>query len=452
VLSPETRVKGIGESLPSPEAIRSLQRKLYVKAKEEPKFRFYSLYDKICRTDVLLRAYRMAKANGGAPGVDGITFARIEEEGLEGRLRGLQEDLRTRRYKPGAVRRVYIPKPGGGERPLGIPTVRDRVAQTAASLVLTPIFEADFPEAMYGYRPKRSAQGAVAEVHQSLRQGFTDVVDADLSKYFDTIPHTDLLKSVARRISDGAVLHLLRLWLKAPIEEMDEAGRKRRTGGKDHTMGTPQGGVVSPLLANIYMSRFLRAWRERGMGEALKAKVVNYADDFVVLCRGTAAKALDVVRRWMGSLKLTLNEKKTCLRDATKETFNFLGYTFGPTAHRPTGRRFLGASPSRKAVARLRDRVREILSPSNQASWEDMVVRVNSVLRGWAAYFSYGSVARAYWWVDAFTLHRARWLLTRRHKVPGHGTRRFSWETVFCQGGLLRLGSAGRAAAPNALA
>ncbi len=433
-------------SLTTPATIRSLQRKLYVKAKEEPSFRFYSLYDKIYRPDILRHAYRLAKAKGGAPGVDGETFEKIEERGLENWLERLGEELRTRRYQPDAVRRAYIPKPGGGERPLGIPTVRDRVAQTAARMVLAPIFEAEFPGEMYGYRPRRSAQEAVAAVYQALQTGYTDVVDADLSKYFDTIPHTDLLKSVARRVSDGAVLHLIRLWLKAPMEERDEAGRVRRTGGRGHTMGTPQGGVLSPLLANVYMNRFLRAWKERGMDQRLRAKVVNYADDFVILCRGTAAEALEVTRRWMGSLRLTLNEKKTCLRDARKESFDFLGYTFGPTVHRPTGRTYLAAQPSRKAVARLRERVRDILKPGNTAPWEEVVAQVNRLLRGWGNYFCYGSVARAYWRVEAFLLHRARGFLVRRHKVPGRGNQRFPADRVFGDGGLVKLSAARRAA------
>ena len=426
-------------SLTSPEEIRSLQRNLYAKAKKEPDFRFYSLYDKVYRTDILAHAYLLAKANKGAEGVDGMTFEAIEILGLGEWLIRLQEDLRTRRYKPEAVRRMMIPKPGGGERPLGIPTIRDRVAQTAVSLVLTPIFEADFGEDMYGYRPKRNAQDAVKAVHQALKEGYTDVVDGDLSKYFDTIPHFELLRSVARRVSDGAMLHLIKLWLKVPVEETDKAGRKRRTGGRRNTKGTPQGGVISPLLANIYMNRFLKAWRERGMGQRLRAKVVVYADDFVILCKGTSGEALDVTKRWMTALKLTLNEKKTCLRNAHLEHFDFLGYTFGPTLHRPTGRSYLGATPSRKAVGRLRDRMRGIMGHTNQAPWEEIVVTANRVLVGWARYFSYGNVNRAYWWVDAFMLRRARVFLTRRHKDPGQGTRRYPPSMVFGPGGLVNL-------------
>lgn len=432
-------------SLITPAKIRTFQRKLYVKAKEEPEFRFYSLYDKICRRDVLAHAYALAKSNGGSPGVDDVTFRKIEERGLEDWLTGLREELSDGRYKPDAVRRVYIPKPGGSKRPLGIPIVRDRVVQTAAVLVLSPIFESEFCDEMYGYRPKRSAQGAIKVVHKAIKEGYTEVLDADLSKYFDTIPHADLLKSVARRISDAKVLHLIRLWLKAPIEERDEVGRVRRSGGRDHTEGTPQGGVISPLLANVYMNRFLRAWRDRGMDRRLQAKIVNYADDFVILCRGSALQALEVTRRWMVSLKLTLNEKKTCVRDASRESFDFLGYTFGPTVHRPSGRRYLAAQPSRKSVARLREKVRKILSRSNLQPWPEVVMQVNRVLRGWSNYFCYGTVSRAYWWVDAFVLQRTRRFLVRRHKVSGRGVRRFRPEEVFGKNGLLCLGAERRA-------
>src|SRR5487761_1050724 len=306
-------------SLETPDKIRSLQRKLYCKAKAEPAFRFYVLYDKICREDILGHAYVLARANAGAPGVDGKSFAEIEASGLEGWLAGLREDLISKEYRPDPVRRVTIPKPGGGERPLGIPTIRDRVVQAAAKIVLEPIFEADFEDGAYGYRPRRSAVDAVKEVHRLVCRGYTDVVDADLSKYFDTIPHSDLLKSVARRIVDRHVLRLIKLWLKAPIEEWDGDGKRRMSGGKGSTYGTPQGGVASPLLANVYMNRFLKHWRVTGCGAAFRAPVVAYADDFVILSRGHAAEALAWTRAVMTKLGLTLNETKTSVKTARTE-------------------------------------------------------------------------------------------------------------------------------------
>jgi RNA-directed DNA polymerase len=242
-------------SLATPIQIRTLQRKLYLKAKAEPAYRFYLLYDKIYREDILAHAYQLAKANAGAPGVDGQAFREIESRGLEEWLAGIREELRAKVYQPQPVRRVRIPKPGGGERPLGIPTIRDRVVQTAAKLVLEPIFEADFDPNAFGYRPKRSAQDAIRKVHQLLCSGYTDVVDADLSKYFDTIPHCELLQCVARRIVDRDVLRLIKMWLKVPVEERDEKGNRRMTGGKQNTRAPPQGGVISPMLPNMKMNR-----------------------------------------------------------------------------------------------------------------------------------------------------------------------------------------------------
>ena len=317
-------------SLETSEKIRTLQRKLYRKAKAEPAFRFYVLYDKICREDILCHAYALACANAGAPGVDGVTFKQIEASGVEAWLAGLREDLVSKTYRPDPVRRVTIPKPGGGERPLGIPTIRDRVVQTAAKIVLEPIFEADFEDSAYGYRPRRSAIDAVKETHRLMCRGYTDVVDADLSKYFDTIPHADLLKSVARRIVDRNVLWLIKLWLRAPVEERDGDGTRRMSGGKSNKRGTPQGGVVSPLLSVIYMNRFLKHWRLTRRGEAFHAHIVSYADDFVILSRGYAAEALAWTDGVMTRLGLTLNRTKTRLCDARSDRFNFLGYTRGP--------------------------------------------------------------------------------------------------------------------------
>jgi RNA-directed DNA polymerase len=427
-------------SLETPIAIRTLQRKLYRKAKQEPDFRFYLLYDKIYREDVLKHAYALARANQGAPGVDGQTFEAIESEGLEKWMEGIRKDLRDKTYKPEPVRRVLIPKPGGGERPLGIPTIRDRTVQTAAKLVLEPIFEADLESEAYGYRPKRSAHDAIQKVHKLLCEGYTDVVDADLSKYFDTIPHTQLLKSVARRIVDRNVLHLIKMWLKVPVEERDENGKRRRTGGRSSRCGTPQGGVVSPMLANLYMNRFLKHWQITGKSKAFRAQVVTYADDFVILSRGHAAEALDWTRSVMTRLGLTLNEAKTSIKTARKESFHFLGYTFGPHRYKPDGHWYLGASPSKKSRQRIKQKVGDLLIPVNVGEWEEVRARLNQILRGWSAYFSYGSRATAYREVNNYVSDRVRHFLKRRHKVQSRGTEHYGYQRIFGELKVLRLG------------
>jgi RNA-directed DNA polymerase len=426
-------------SLETPEKIRNLQKGLYGKAKAEPAFRFYLLYDKVYREDILDHGYRLARSNGGAPGVDGVSFADIEAAGVGEWLASLREELRTGTYKPSPVRRVMIPKPGGGERPLGIPTIRDRVVQTAAKLVLEPIFEADLSDSAFGYREGRSAGDAVERVHRALCEGYTDVVDADLSKYFDTIPHDQLMKSVARRVSDGKMLKLIKAWLKTPVEETDERGNRRMRGGKGSRMGTPQGGVISPLLANIYMNRFLRVFLERGKDREFAARLVNYADDFVILSRGKAEPALAWTRRVMAAIGLTLNETKTCIRSAREEHFDFLGYTFGPERLRKNGHWYLGAKPSKKSVQRLKEKVRSILRPGNQSPWPTVAKDLNRLLRGWSNYFSYGTRSVAYRAVDSHVYERARNFLRRRHKVSTRGTRRFDVRMIFGELGVLRL-------------
>jgi len=426
-------------SLTTPSKIRELQIKLYRKAKNEPGYRFYMLYDKIWREDILAHAYERARANKGAPGVDGQTFERIESAGLEKWLAGLQQELRNKTYQPQPVRRVMIPKPGGGERPLGIPSIRERVVQTAAKIVLEPILEADMEPSAYGYRPKRSAQDAIRKVHKLACEGYTDVVDADLSKYFDTIPHCELLQCVARRIVDREVLRLIKMWLQAPVEERDENGKRRLTGGKDRHCGTPQGGVASPILANLYMNRLLKGWRNTKRGEQFDAHIVNYADDFVILSRGKAAEALEWTRQVVTRMGVTLNEAKTSIKDARKESFNFLGYTFGPHRYRENGRWYLGASPSKKAVARIKEKVGSLLIPGNTGTWEEVRGRLNQILRGWSAYFSYGTRAAAYGAVDNYVYESVRHFLRRRHQVQSRGTSCFSKEAVFGELGVLQL-------------
>jgi RNA-directed DNA polymerase len=426
-------------SLATPGKIRDLQIKLYRKAKNEPGYRFYLLYDKIYREDIAAHAYELVKSNKGAPGVDGQGFEEIESRGLGEWLTGIRQELRGKTYQPQPVRRVMIPKPGGGERPLGIPTIRDRVVQTAAKLVLEPVFEADLEPNAYGYRPKRSAQDAIREVHKLLCEGYTDVVDADLSKYFDTIPHRELLQCVARRIVDRDVLRLIKMWLTVPVEEREENGKRRLTGGKDHHCGTPQGGVVSPMLANLYMNRLLKGWRNTKRGEQFRARVVNYADDFVILSRDKAKEALEWTRSVVTRLGLTLNEAKTSIKQARKESFSFLGYTFGPHCYRKNGQRYLGASPSKKSVARIKQKVGGLLVPGNVGSWAEVRDRLNQILRGWSAYFSYGTRTQAYRAVDNYVYERARHFLRRRHKVQSRGTSRFPAEVVFGELGVLRL-------------
>lgn len=426
-------------SLETPLKIRELQRKLYRKAKGEPDYRFYLLYDKIYRDDILRHAYDLAKANDGAPGVDQLSFRGIESLGREDWLEGIGKELRDKTYKPQPVRRVTIPKPGGGERPLGIPSIRDRVVQTALKLVVEPIFEADMEPSAYGYRPRRSAHDAIRKVHTLVCEGYSDVVDADLSKYFDTIPHAELLQCVARRIVDRDVLHLIKMWLKAPVEERDEKGNRQMTGGKGSKQGTPQGGVASPMLANLYMNRFLKYWRMTGRGEAYQAQVVNYADDFVILSRGNATQALEWTRGVMTKLGLTLNEAKTSLKQARKERFDFLGYTFGPHRFRKDGRWYLGASPSKKSVDRFKRNVGDLLVPGNMGPWEEVRDSLNQKIRGWSAYFSYGTRTLAYRAVDNYVYQSVRNFLTRRHKVQTRGTRRFSYKAVFGALGVQRL-------------
>jgi group II intron reverse transcriptase/maturase len=414
-------------SLPTPSKVQKLQDTLHAKAKGSPEFRFYALYDKVYRDDVLWVAHQRCLINGGAAGVDGQTFEDIERYGVEKWLGELADELRTKRYRPSPVRRVYIPKPDGKQRPLGIPTIKDRVVQLAAVLVLEPIFEADLQPEQHAYRPGRSALDAVRQVHSLLNTGYTEVVDADLSGYFDSIPHAELLKSVSRRVSDRHMLRLIKMWLEAPVEEIDDRGRHHRTTrNKDERRGCPQGAPISPLLSNLYMRRFILGWKTLGHQARLGARIVNYADDFVICCRGTAESAMAVMRDMMQRLKLTVNEKKTRLCRLPAESFDFLGYTIGRCHSPKTGKAYIGTRPSKKKVQRLcRD-----LSEITGRCWtflaaEEIVGRFNRKLIGWANYFHLGSVSKAYAAVDRHACHRLRQWLCAKHKVRGQGISRY---------------------------
>jgi group II intron reverse transcriptase/maturase len=315
-------------SLATPSSVQKLQKALHDKVKESPSYRFYTLYDKVFRKDILACAYDRCHANRGAAGVDGQEFEDIEKYGVERWLGELAEELKSRTYQAQPVRRVMIDKPGGGKRPLGIPAIKDRVAELAAVLVLETIFEADLQPEQYAYRQDRSALDAVKHVHQLLNTGHGQVVDADLSGYYDSIPHAELMKSVARRIVDGAMLHLIKMWLEAPVEETDEQGTKRRsTRNRDEGRGTPQGAPISPLLSNLYMRRFVLGWKQLKHEQRLQAFIVNYADDLVICCRRQADEALAKMRDMMLKLKLTVNEKKTRVCRLPEEKFDFLGYS-----------------------------------------------------------------------------------------------------------------------------
>jgi group II intron reverse transcriptase/maturase len=409
--------------LTTPETIRTLQRKLYRKAKQEPACRFHALYDKVYRADILSHAYRLVRANKGSAGIDGVTFEAIEEnEGVPAFIGELEEALRNKAYKPNPVKRVMIPKSDGSQRPLGIPTIRDRVAQMAVKLIIEPIFEADFCETSYGFRPKKSAHAAVDDVAYAMNTGYTEVIDADLSKYFDTIPHANLMATVAERICDGEILRLLQMWLKAPIIEVDKDGTKRNIGGgKGNRKGTPQGGVISPLLSNLYLHILDRIWERNNLQQRLGARIVRYADDIVILCRRCKSdKAMAVLRQLLERLKLTLNEAKTKVVNAFDGKFNFLGFTIRMGKGRKTGNYYANVQPSKKAEQTIKDRITGLTTRGRTIMpLERVVNEVNTTVRGWVGYFHYRNCSQTLVRIRNHLEQRLTIHLRKRHKIRG---------------------------------
>lgn len=398
------------------EWLQEFRRKLYTKAKAEPKFRFYSLYDKTYRMDVLVEAYRKVKANGGTSGIDGETCERIEERGLDGYLAELQLEMQQERYQPQPVKRVYIPKVNGKKRPLGIPTIRDRIVQTAFLLVLEPIFEADFAETSFGFRPQKSAHDAVREIYKYLNWGCVEVYDVDLEKYFDTVEHHKLMKLIARRIVDKQILHVIKLWLSCGYVEDGQHKQSKR--------GTPQGGVISPLLANIYLNPVDQAFKRNGLGAIRNGSIhlIRYADDMVILAQRELETGINLLERYVQRLGLTLNREKTRkLRMEQGGSVDFLGFRFFQTKSKRTGKRLILVSPTPRSRQRCREKIRKLIHHSIPLRAKEQVQNVNRFLRGWVGYYRLGHSGAALKDVMQYVNKRVRRVLQRRQGNAGYG-------------------------------
>ena len=431
-----------GQNLTGSQRVQKFRTMLHAKAKEEPDRRFHALVDKVWRMDFLMEAWDRVCLNGGSSGVDGETFDHIEEAGVEQWLGELSQDLQDGTYTPKAVRQVLIPKKQPGQfRPLGIPCIRDRVAQTSALLILEPIFEADLQPEQYAYRPERSALDAVNRIHRLLNTGHNEVVDGDLSNYFGEIPHAELMKSIARRVSDGRMLGLIKAWLEMPVEEDDGKGGKCRTNrARRERKGTPQGAPISPTLSNLYMRRFILGWKVLGYAQRFRSEIVNYADDFCVLGKASAAEMLAAVCRLMDGLKLAINDDKTrCLR-CPEEALEFLGYRIGHNYRPQGGVAYIGTRPSKASVRSICRKISaQTAAKYGLMNSADMVLRLNWMLSGWANYYRLGRVEPAYVAIDAHTTERLRQWLCRKHKVKDGKYAHYPDERLWNTYGLVRL-------------
>ena len=413
-------------NLPTMDKVQELQRKLYLKAESEANFRFYALYDKIYRMDFLKKAWQKVRANHGSSGIDGKTIKDIEEEGVDEFLKGIQEELKTREYRPSPARRVYIPKPNGKLRPLSIPTVKDRVVQMALKLVIEPIFEADFEDNSYGYRPKKSAQQAALEIRKYLNYGLTKVIDADLEDCFGSIPHRELLDMIARRIVDGKVLWLVKLFLKAGAMEQGQI--------KIDEKGTPQGGVISPLLANIYLDQVDKGWKPLNKF----ARLIRYADDVVILTRYGTDKVFGRFQRLTASLKLELNQEKTRIVDTEKESFDFLGYSFKKALNQKRTKVVAYFWPSHKAERAIREKIRKITNPVRPIKVDRIIKELNPVIRGWVNYFKIANSSKKFGKIRLYTANKVRKFMRRRRGKSGYGYKRYSDDYLYKRLGLYR--------------
>ena len=401
------------DNLTTTDTVQELQRKLFQKAKSNANFRFYALYDKVYRTDILRKAWERVKANKGASGVDGQTFEDIEQIGIDEFLKGVQQELKLKTYRPQPVRRVYIPKPDGSKRPLSIPTIKDRVVQSALKLIIEPIFEADFEDCSYGFRPKRSSQQAALEVRKLLNFGYKEVIEVDIEDCFGSIPHRELLDMVAKRVVDGKILWLIKLFLKSGVME----GNDRWTDDK----GTPQGGVISPLLANIYLNSIDKGWKPLGNS----ARLIRYADDLVIMTKYRSQEAMARLKEIVTQLQLRLKQSKTRILNAEYESFDFLGFTFIKALNRNKDKRVTYFYPSHKAENAIRRKVRQIVDYRCPVKVENIVKELTPVLRGWVNYFRIANSSRKFGKIKSYTAQRIRKFMRRHREKEGYGYKQY---------------------------